>query len=515
MLTSTVIILILYVAGILAGLAFIFPKAGKPAWGAFIPVYNIYLWLKIINKPLWWFIFLAIPFINVFMVMLMLVETAKTFRKYTMYEQGAAVIFAFAYIPYLGLATKEVYTHPKDLPPFKKTKAREWADAIIFAVVAALIIRTFLIEAYTIPTSSMEGSLLVGDFLFVSKYAYGPKAPNTPLTIPFTHHTAPLVGGKSYSEAIKLPYYRFRGLGKVKNNDAVVFNYPSGDTVILGEDATNYYIALMDNEYMARSRYGSDYRPGMGRDLLWQQYQGRIIARPVDKRENYIKRCVGIAGDSLEIRNREIYINGKKTQTPPGVQFSYIVTVDGSGYLNDLWEKYDITDVSQFMHGYIIHTTPALAEKIRTSSIPGITSIELFSQLPNRSVFPQDTVHFNWSLDNFGPIYIPKAGDKISLTPQNISLYRRIIEVYEKNEFAIRDGKVYINGSLADHYTFKMDYFWLMGDNRHNSLDSRYWGFVPEDHVVGKAVFVWLSLNKNKGWLNGKIRWNKVFRKVR
>ncbi|HRZ42930.1 MAG TPA: signal peptidase I [Bacteroidales bacterium] len=512
---SATIVLLIYAAGILAGLWFVFKKAGKPSWAVLIPVYNLYVWLRIIKKPVWWFVFLAIPFISVFMVMLMLVETAKTFRKYRMWEQGAAVLLAFAYIPYLGLSTKEAYTHPDKLPPFKKSKAREWADAIIFAVVAALIIRTFLIEAYTIPTSSMEGSLLVGDFLFVSKYAYGPKAPNTPLTVPFTHHTMPVIGGKSYSEAIKLPYHRFRGLGKVKRGDAVVFNYPSGDTVILGEDATNYYIALMDAEIMAKARFGSEYQPGMGRQLLYQQFGDRIIARPVDKRENYIKRCVAIAGDTLEIKNREIYINGVKTATPQGVQYSYMITVDGSAYLDQLWEKYNITDIGQFMHGYIVHTTPAIAEKIRSSRIPGISSIDMYPQQPGNAIFPQDTLNFHWSLDNFGPLYIPKAGDRIELTPQNLSLYRRAIVVYEGNKLESRDGKVYLNDQPATHYTFKMNYYWMMGDNRHNSLDSRYWGFVPEDHVVGKAVFVWASLDKNKGWLNGKIRWDKLFRKVR
>jgi signal peptidase I len=509
------IILIIYAAGILFGLWFIFRKAGKPSWGVLIPVFNLYQWLKIIKKPMWWFVFLAIPFINIFMVMLMLVETAKTFRKNKMYEQGAAVLLAFAYIPYLGLSQKEAYTHPAKLPPYKKSKQREWADAIIFAVVAALIIRTFLLEAYTIPTSSMENSLLVGDFLFVSKYAYGPKVPNTPLTVPFTHHTMPLFGGKSYSEAIKLPYYRFRGLGHVKNNDAVVFNYPSGDTVIMGEDATNYYIALMEAEVMAKSRYGSDYRPGMGRDLLYQQFGDRIVARPVDKCENYIKRCIGIAGDSLQIINRMVYINGKKAPTPKGVQYSYIITVDGSTYVDQIFEKFNITDVSQFMHGYIVQTTPAVADQIKNAHIPGIAGIEIYPQTPNRAIFPQDTTWFNWSLDNFGPVYIPRAGDKIELTPQNLAIYRRAIEVYEHNKLEIRNGKVYLNDKPVTHYTFKMNYYWMMGDNRHNSLDSRYWGFVPEDHVVGKAVFVWLSLDKQKSILDGKLRWNKMFRTVK
>jgi signal peptidase I len=509
------IILIIYALGILTGLFFIFQKAGKPSWAALVPVYNIYVWLKIINKPLWWFVFLLIPFLNLFMVMLMLVETAKTFKKYGMLEQGGAVIFAFASMPYLGLSSKESYTHPKDLPPYKKTKSREWADAIIFAVVAALIIRTFLIEAYTIPTSSMEGSLLVGDFLFVSKYAYGPKAPNTPLTFPFTHHTMPVLKGKSYSEAIQLPYHRYRGLGDPKRGDAMVFNYPSGDTVILGEDAMNYYIALLGAESEMQTQYGSAYRKGMGREALYRRYGDRIIARPVDKRENYIKRCVAIAGDTLEIRQREIYINGAPSPAPKGVQYQYIVNTDGNAYIHDLWKKYRIYDVMQFPpHGYIIHTTPENAALIGSGNIPGIRSVEFFPQHSDKSIFPQDTSLFQWGLDNFGPIVIPKAGMTVTLTPANIALYRRAIEVYEGNRFEVADGKVMINGVHATTYTFKMDYYWLMGDNRHNSLDSRYWGFVPEDHVVGKAVFVWFSMDKHRGWFDGKVRWNKVFRKA-
>jgi signal peptidase I len=361
----------------------------------------------------------------------------------------------------------------------------------------------------------MEGSLLVGDFLFVSKYSYGPKVPNTPLTVPFTHHTMPVIGGKSYSEAIKAPYFRFKGIGKVHRGDAMVFNYPSGDTVILGEEAMNYYLALMSAEDQAKLQFGDTYQPGMGRDMLFRQFPNRIIARPVDKRDNYIKRCVAIAGDTLEIRNRDIYINGQKTQTPRGVQFRYMITTEGNAYIHDLWKKYRITDVSQYMHGYIIHTTPEIAEKIASSGIPGIKSVELYGSEPDKAVFPQDTSLVQWGLDDFGPVVIPAAGMTITLTPMHVAMYRRAIEVYENNRFEIRDGMVYINGVQAETYTFKMDYYWLMGDNRHNSLDSRYWGFVPEDHVVGKAVFVWLSLDKTRGWFDGKIRWNKVFRGVK
>jgi signal peptidase I len=264
-----------------------------------------------------------------------------------------------------------------------------------------------------------------------------------------------------------------------------------------------------------QTQYGSAYRKGMGREALYRRYGDRIIARPVDKRENYIKRCVAIAGDTLEIRQREIYINGAPSPAPKGVQYQYIVNTDGNAYIHDLWKKYRIYDVMQFPpHGYIIHTTPENAALIGSGNIPGIRSVEFFPQHSDKSIFPQDTSLFQWGLDNFGPIVIPKAGMTVTLTPANIALYRRAIEVYEGNRFEVADGKVMINGVHATTYTFKMDYYWLMGDNRHNSLDSRYWGFVPEDHVVGKAVFVWFSMDKHRGWFDGKVRWNKVFRKA-
>jgi signal peptidase I len=509
------VLLIIYAAGIITGLAFIFRKAGRPVWAAFVPVYNLYIWLKIIHKPIWWFVFLAIPFLNLFMVMLMIVETAKTFQKFRMHEQGAAVILAAGYLPWLGLSQNEHYTHPLDLPPYKKSKSREWADAIIFAVVAALIIRGFLIEAYTIPTSSMEGSLLVGDFLFVSKYAYGPKAPNTPLTVPFTHNKLPVVGTRSYSEAISLPYYRFWGLGKPRLNDGMVFNYPSGDTVILGEEARNYYSEILFEEIRAAQTYGSAYLPGMGRENLHRKYGRNIISRPVDKRDNYIKRCLALPGDTLEIVNRAVHINGRHIPDPPDVQYRYLVHVDEQVYFQELFRRYNLTDVGPFAHGFVMHTSPAVAAIIGSGSIPGIRKVESPLMEHDPTVFPQDTNLFRWSIDNFGPLVIPAAGMTIALTPENVALYRRVIEAYENNRLEVRGDVVLINGEPAENYTFKMDYYWLMGDNRHNSLDSRTWGFVPEDHVVGKAVFVWLSLDKHKGWFSGKIRWNKVFRTVR
>jgi signal peptidase I len=287
----------------------VFEKAGRKGWETLVPYYNLFVFLKIIKKPMWWMILLFFPFLNVFMYLLMLVEVVKCFKKFSLWEQLFVVILPFIYLPYLGWSKKETFIDPDNRPKIKKSFFREWTDAIIFAVVAATIIRTFLLEAYTIPTSSMEKSLLVGDYLFVSKITYGPKIPNTPLSFPFVHHTLPATEStKSYVEWIKFPFYRFAGLKNVEHNDAVVFNYPAGDTVSTRFQSNASYYTLV-NEY--------------GRDRVWsdQRNFGDIVVRPVDKRENYVKRCIGLPGDTLSIINRQVYLNGKKANNPEKLQY--------------------------------------------------------------------------------------------------------------------------------------------------------------------------------------------------
>ncbi|MBN3034059.1 MAG: signal peptidase I [Bacteroidales bacterium] len=482
----------------------VFEKAGEPGWKTLIPFYNLYVWLKIIRKPMWWYVFLLIPFINFFMVMLMLVELAKGFGKYSLWEQGVAVVFPFIYMPYLGMSGEERWTPAEKRKKIKKSWIREWVDAIIFAVIAATIIRTFLIEAYTIPTSSMEKSLLRGDFLFVSKVSYGPKVPNTPLSFPFVHHTMPMSKDrKSFLEWIKLPYYRFKGFREIKNNDVVVFHYPEGDTVSTRFQSERSYYVLV-KEY--------------GRDEVWRNKRkfGNIIYRPVDKRENYIKRCIGIPGDTLEIINQEVYINGRLLPFPEKGQFKYSISATGPIH-RDIQDELEISgeDYQQMFVKYSeLPLTNIAAERIE--SIPVVRKVE--RQIAPKGMwfpvlFPFDE-RYPWNLDNFGPVYIPQKGTTVPISLENISLYERIITVYEGNELNIVDGEIYINGEKADTYTFRMDYYWMMGDNRHNSADSRFWGFVPEDHVVGKAVFVWLSLDPDKPLFGGKIRWNKTFRLI-
>ena len=354
----------------------------------------------------------------------------------------------------------------------KKSELRTWVEAIAFAVVAAHILRTFFIEAYTIPTSSMEKSMLIGDFLFVSKLAYGPRVPMTPVAVPLVHHTIPGTKKKSYSEIVKVPYHRMKGLSDIKRNDCVVFNWPA-----------------------------------------------EKLNRPVDKKENYVKRCVGIAGDKIEIVNGQLMVNDEPQAEPEGMkkQFTYNVKTKGSG-LNPklLYKKFDITEGSRGsnMNEYnLFLTDEALKGLNEFKNVKSITqNIDTTYNSP-QYYFPNNNDHL-WNIDNYGPILIPKKGSSIDLTIENIDLYKDIIEIYEENTLKISENNIYINDSLTSSYKFKMNYYWMMGDNRHNSADSRMWGFLPENHVVGKALFVWMSWDKNGKGLN-KIRWDRLFSSVK
>jgi len=483
----------------------IFDDAGVGGYKALIPFYNYFIWLKVIGKPWWWLLFMLIPFINFFMIMLMLVQTALSYGKHKLGPQALSVLVPFAYLPYLGISETEKYLKPENRIKEKRSQLREWTDAIIFAVVAASIIRIFMIEAYTIPTSSMEKSLLVGDFLFVSKLSYGPKLPNTPLAFPFVHHTMPLTKyTKSYVEWIKWKYYRFPGLTTIKHGDVVVFNYPDGDTVSLKLQQSESYYSLV-RQY--------------GRERVWNDKFnfGDIVARPVDKRENYIKRCIGLPGDTITIKDQVVYINNKRNDFPQLSQFMYEVKTDGNPVNNRMLGKLDVTEGIQMTEAgdQVITLTPESVSKLK--QLPNVKAIDKLIQPKGYwqpYIFPFDST-YAWNVDNFGPLYIPKAGATVQLTLANLPLYARIINAYELNALAVKDGKILINGKVATSYTFKMDYYWMMGDNRHNSADSRFWGFVPADHIVGKAVFVWLSLDNNKSLFSGKIRWSKLFRTVK
>ncbi|WPV70080.1 signal peptidase I [Chitinophaga sp. LS1] len=380
-------------------------------------------------------------------------------------------------------------------PKKKKSAIREWFDAAIFAIIAATLIRTFIFEAYTIPTPSMEKTLLVNDFLFVSKISYGPRIPMTPLAVPFTHHTLPFTKySKAYSEAVHWKYRRLPGFSDVKRYDVVVFNFPEGDTVALENQDQSYY-------QMVRA---------YGRETVWEQ--NHVISRPVDKRENYIKRCMAVAGDTLTIKEGVVYINGQQAPIPSESERRYWVTTTGDALNPSRLDEMDIdagTDGPYDSVKYRYNLTPAAAAILK--SWPVVTNLVPFVN-PNPeevAVFPHDTAHYHWTEHNFGPLYIPKKGETVKIDATTIAFYDRIISVYEGNKLENRNGQIFINDQPATSYTFKMNYYWMMGDNRDNSLDSRYWGFVPEDHVVGKAWLIWMSYGK------GSIRWSRLFRTIK
>jgi len=410
---------------------------------------------------------------------------------------------------------------------WKKTKNKAllgimgWVDAIVFALVAVYFINTFLFQNYQIPSSSLEKSLLVGDFLFVSKASYGPRVPNTPLSFPLVQHTFPLLNCKSFIDKPQWDYHRLKGFDSVKRDDIVVFNFPAGDTVALNMTNPDYHsLCFTFGKEVVNSR----------KDMF-----GDIVYRPVDRRENFVKRCVAVAGDWLQIKDNQIYVNGQKQAKIPGIQFNYYVQTDGTRLSADLLEKlnisiddqtlatdpqptqqleeqaqYEIVD-SGFDPKFPIYHFPLNEETYnKLQKVTGVTKIKI-EQSNKFDVFPLGG-HKSWTRDNYGPIWMPKKGATLALNSYNFPIYERAIRVYENNKLEVKDGVYYLNGKPTKTYTFKMDYYWMMGDNRHNSADSRYWGFVPEDHIVGRPVMVWLSLDKDKGWFSGKIRWNRFFK---
>lgn len=395
----------------------------------------------------------------------------------------------------------------------------EWLDALIFAVIAVTLINIFLFQNYKIPTGSMEKTLLVGDHLYVSKVTYGPRIPNTPLAFPFSQHTLPLTKKtKSYVEWIKLPYKRLAGFRKIKNDDVVVFNFPAGDTVVIQNQSTSYYSIVRDSAQMLK-QMDMYYKKPILTDKQYYSIARRhimkrfdIVVRPVDRRDNYIKRCVAIAGDSLRIVNGKVYINGKAEKEIPGVQFYYYIIVKSGATISErILERMGITDFQRIPGTPHLHAplTEAELEKIRDfNNVLEVRKDPRFDTY-DYQLFPHDT-SYRWTLDNYGPVYVPKKGETVTLDSSNLPFLRRIIGYYEKNLLEVKDGKIFINGKQTNRYTFKMNYYWMMGDNRHSSLDSRFWGFVPEDHVVGSPRFIWLSLDKNKSF-PGNIRWKRMF----
>ena len=412
-----------------------------------------------------------------------------------------------------------------------------WVDAIVFALVAVYFVNIYFFQNYTIPSSSLEKSLLVGDYLFVSKMSYGPRVPQTPLSLPLVQHTLP-GGAKSYSELIQWDYKRVSPK-PVQLNDIVVFNYPAGDSVLTNPryQATDLYalaygyghqivkqnsgyMPVMDSLPPLQQRQVYDFIYAVGRQYLNQNPGefGEIITRPADRRENYVKRCVGLPGQTLEIRDRVVYLDGQPNKEPDNVQYNYRITLKGG--LRDLPEEFahglgisdeDLRDLHQTG---CMPLTAAMRQQLldATDLVESIEVVDMSSDVGE--VYPLNAAT-GWTRDNYGPVWIPKKGESIQLTLENLPIYERPIHVYEGNSLRVdEEGNIYINDSLATSYTFRMDYYWMQGDNRHNSADSRFWGFVPEDHIVGKPIMIWLSTDKDRGWFNGHIRWNRLFRWV-
>lgn len=435
-----------------------------------------------------------------------------------------------------------------------------WVDAIVFALVAVYFINLFFFQNYVIPSSSLEKSLLTGDYLFVSKVSYGPRIPQTPLTMPLTQHTMPLINVKSYIEFPHWDYRRVKGLGKVELNDIVVFNYPAGDTIMSEPEyqANDYYqmvyemgtsLLMQKNPELAKQQrnalqqrdfYNRAYQ--LGRNYIASNIGtfGTIDSRPTDRRENYVKRCVGLPGQTLQIKNKVVYLDGKANKEPEEVQYTYFIKFNGVSAADLLGEQFDdfrkenkisTEDVQSLTHlhgydvdrgmilnqaclqydGYMPLTKKALAAiKSRgiVKSIRPVTDKDIYtgSNYPRNS----DLGWKHWTRDNYGPVWIPAKGKSIALTMENLPVYERCIKVYEGNDLQVKGGKIFINGKEAKSYTFKLDYYWMQGDNRHNSADSRYWGFVPEDHIVGKPLFVWWSSDPDRKGLGG-IRWSRIF----
>lgn len=455
----------------------LYEAAGRKKWEAAIPVYNAVVLMKIINRSPWWTILLFIPVINLIMFPVVWVETLRSFGKNSTLDTVLGIFTFGFYIYYLNYTQKLVYIENRSLQAPNKTA--DTIGSLLYAIVVATLVHTYVMQPYTIPTSSLEKSLLVGDFLFVSKFHYGARTPMTPIAAPMVHDTLPLINVKSYLKFPQLPYLRFFAMQEVNRTDIVVFNWPA--------------------------------------DTLYNMYKtaDKRYDKPIDKKTNYVKRCVGIPGDNLSIKDGIVYVNGKILPMPERSkpQYSYMVTTDGTSFdPTYLSKELNITDgVYQNTQNtfYFRALTEESSNRLRQNPIVK-SVVRNVSHEAEAAIFPYNT---KWNLDNFGPVYIPKKGATIALNAQSLPFYKKIINEYENNELKVNGDEIRINGKIATSYTFKQNYYWMMGDNRHNSLDARYFGYTPEDHIVGKPVFIWMSLDPNGKGLN-KIRWDRMFTTV-
>lgn len=512
-------------------LFFLFPKAGVEGYKGLIPGLNFVEWCKLVGRKPLHALLLLVPIVNIFIFAGLAVDLVRSFKKYDLWHSAAAILITPIAFAYLGLSKEEQYDGPtrdkeqayldelaaakekgskrqiKKLEqnnPYHKSPFREWIEAVVFAVFAAAFIRMFLIEAYVIPTPSMEGSLMTGDFLFVSKATYGIRLPQTVAMIPLLHNRIPVLNKESYLEKPSLEYKRLPGFKKVERMDPVVFNYPEGDSVYIFPERTwsiyDYQREAIPAPYATRIDNG----------------QVPLVTRPMDKMDHYIKRCVAVAGDSLEIRDRAIYINGEEVPFPEHVQFLYQLDNRNGTIAPRNYDDLGISDgdlAGQLGDQSIFYLGKEEAERIKSADPSANIEPFEYGELYDKPgvVFPHDAENYpEWNRDNYGPIYIPKAGVTTKLTPQNIKMYKRIIQVYEGNDLQIKGNQFIINGTPTDEYTFQQNYYWMMGDNRHNSEDSRIWGYVPERNIVGRPLIIWFS-TKNGSIGNG-VNWKRIFK---
>ncbi len=462
-----------------AGTWKLYKKAGRKSWEAIIPIYNAVVLMQIISRPKWWVILLFIPVINLLMFPVIWVETIRSFGKNTTVDTFLVIFTLGFYTYYVNYALDVNYIEDRSLKP--RTELGEWVSSVVFAIVAATLVHTYIMQPYTIPTSSLEKSLLVGDFLFVSKFHYGARIPMTTIAAPMVHDSLPLIKAKSYLKKPQLPYFRLPGFQKIKRNEIVVFSWPA-DTVRFFRDKSGIH-----------------------------------VDKPIDKKSNYVKRCVGIPGDSLEIINGYIYINGKRTKLPDRTKTQYfhrVIVKDGFNP-NSLINRYGSTELGGGQNGeYFVNLTDENARKLKNNPLVKSVVKEISPKGNfNKAIFPHNK-QYPWSIDNYGPIYIPEEGKTVALNTKSLPFYKRIIEEYEHNNLTVNGDEIYINGKLATSYTFKQNYYWMMGDNRQNSEDARYWGYVPFDHIVGKPVFIFFSWDSNAQGIANKIRWERVFTTV-
>lgn len=509
--------LILFIIGTIGwhiGMYGMFKKAGIEPWKALIPFYNTWLIVEKCGIKKMWFWLQLIPIAGQFITIWITIIFVMHFGKVNLIDHTLTTFFPFIYFPYLGFSEKVRYGGPEVFKLYKKPASREWIDAAVFAVVAATIIRSFIFEAYVIPSGSMEKTLLVNDFLFVNKMSYGPRIPQTPLSFPFVHNIMPFSQRPSYLKWIQLDYKRLPGFTSIKRNDVVVFNFPEGDTIINRPEFGSgkpYYELVREN----------------GRQPVIQTFGDEILIHPMDKADNYIKRCVGTPGDTIQVINGILYVNGQKTTTPANAQSTYTITTNKTTLDFDALQKEGVDirndqtyeDLRNDINGALSTSGSAGNVPLTESDVqklskwPGVISIThdmmpYNAEIMQTKLFPHDSANYKWTIDNYGKLWIPKKGVTVPLNLVNLPIYYRLITSYEGHKLSVNNGTIFIDEKPATTYTFKYDYYWMMGDNRHNSQDSRFWGFVPETHIVGKASLIWFS------W-DGGPRWKRLFKTIK